>query len=158
MLSYFGSTPYNYHIGGFILFAEPHSLQDNLHDVEVVATGSDDQYELAKSLLKKNYDEPFEAELKHSYIVHCSFLSEVQQYYVALCFLWLGLLLAWVLWTWCVQRSNSMFLQKTIVVLPVLKLVCVFLSFLYVLECPWNGADIFFRYVMMALISLTTIF
>ena len=158
ILSYFGSTPYNYHITGFVLFADPHSLQDNLHDVQVVATGSDDQYEQAKTLLKKNSDEPFEAELKHSYIIHCTFLFEVQHYYVTLSFLWLGLLIAWILWTWCVQRSNSMFLQKTIVVLPVLKLLCVFLSFLYIFECPWEGADIFFRYVMMALISLTTIF
>ena len=39
-----------------------------------------------------------------------------------------------------------------------LKLLCVFLSFLYIFECPWTGADIFFRYVMMALISFTTIF
>lgn len=83
----------------------------------------------------------------------------MQGYYGMLSIIYLTTCLVWAQQTWSEyeQLTDGACLQKSLLAIPVLKLIQVTIYTAYTGSCPWEN-QIQARYLLMALVTLSTIY
>ncbi len=81
--------------------------------------------------------ETITAKLEHQYLTNCPVVLSVVGYYTFFTLAFLAMVLWWGNSIYRVYPMDSTALQKGLFILPILKLVCVFIYGSYVNQCPW---------------------
>lgn len=97
--------------------------------------------------------------MEHRYLTNCQLVTSMQGYYGMLSIIYLTTCLVWAQQTWSEyeQLTDGACLQKSLLAIPVLKLIQVTIYTAYTGSCPWEN-QIQARYLLMALVTLSTIY
>jgi hypothetical protein len=97
--------------------------------------------------------------IEHSFTKRCDILEPLINSYIVVALTWLALLIAYWFHTFILMKQHSMTLQRTLLLIPSVKLAESLINALYLTHCPWlsslsNPED---KYIEMSRISIVTL-
>eukprot|EP00347_Sterkiella_histriomuscorum_P011895 403370686 len=100
----------------------------------------------------------FNISIDHVFINNCYLLNPIWPTYLALTGLWLVIVVVWWYLTFIKFKQHSMYLQKTLTIIPVCKILETLITGLFLNACPWiSVTEPSEKYLDMARISIVTI-
>jgi len=78
------------------------------------------------------YQRVWSAKLEHQYLTNCEIVLSVKVYYTILSLSFLALIIWWWLLTYRIHVEDSTTMQRGLMMLPIFKLICVFIYGTYV--------------------------
>lgn len=95
--------------------------------------------------------------VEHNFIERCYLLTDVIPNYFIMSLIWLGILIAYWLHTFVFRKQYSLYLQRFLLMIPLIKIFETFINGLFLTKCPWLSAqDAEEKYIDMARISIIT--
>jgi hypothetical protein len=74
-----------------------------------------------------------------------------------MCVIWLGILIGYYIFTFVLRKQYTLYLQKFLIMIPLLKVFETFVNGLFLTKCPWlSTTDAEEKYIDMARISVVT--
>lgn len=96
--------------------------------------------------------------IDHIYIERCYLLDPIWPTYLALTGIWFLILVAWWYHTFIYKKQHSLYLQRTLTIIPLCKILETLITGLYLNACPWIAIqEPSEKYLDMARISIITI-
>ena len=77
--------------------------------------------------------------MSHYYLTNCQLVLPIKSFYIFFTIYCLLLVFGWILTVWHYYPEESSSLQRGLLILPVMKLIQVFIYGIYVGECPWEN-------------------
>ena len=103
-------------------------------------------------------DQGITVQVAHTFIKRCDLLSPIIPTYIILTLVWIAILICFWVHTFVVNKQFVLYLQRSLVIIPVIKIFETLVQGLFLNSCPWiNQLDPFERYIEMARISVVTI-
>lgn len=96
--------------------------------------------------------------VEHTFVERCSVLTRIVASYSAWSIIWVLIGVVQGLNTLVYQKTNALYLQKTLVALPFIKAAETLVYSMYFKSCPWVNiqTDLTLRYIDMARVSIVT--
>ncbi len=89
----------------------------------------------------KSYAYPYNTTLKinitHTFIERCYILNPIVPTYLTLSGLWLLIIIGWWVHTFIFHKARSLYLQRTLTIIPLCKIFETLINGLYLNACPW---------------------
>jgi hypothetical protein len=106
-----------------------------------------------------NINQGYTTTYTHNFIENCWVLNPIVPTYITFACMWLAITIVYTTYLYCMPVIERFSMQKSMIMLPALKTLEVFLDGCFLSMCPWYGQpnETSIQYVQMARISVITI-
>ena len=96
--------------------------------------------------------------IEHSFNKRCDILEPLINSYLVVALSWLAVMILYWIHTFIIMKEHSMTIQRTLLLIPLIKLAESMINALFLTHCPWlsslNPED---KYIEMSRISIVTL-
>jgi hypothetical protein len=97
-------------------------------------------------------------EVEHTFLERCSILAPIVPSYILLTISWVSIIIGYWIHTYVVHKAHSLYLQRSLIIIPLIKIFETLINGLYLNSCPWiSSQDPTEKYIDMARISIVTL-